>query len=250
MVTGIVQARMGSTRLPGKSLIDISGKPLLKHILDRMQKSSIMNGLVVATTTNTEDNAICQLCDKLNLAWFRGSADDVLDRYYQCAKAHNADIIVRITADNPFTDPEVADRIIEEILQDDELDYVSNTIRPTYPEGIDIEVFRFRALEKAWHEATSALDREHVTPYIWLHPNLFKLNNIEYKKNLSHMRWTLDTSDDLVMTRAVYKELYKKGNLFLMKDVLDLMEKPPEIEQLNANVERFSGRKKIIQEEG
>jgi len=250
MVTGIVQARMGSTRLPGKSLIDVSGKPLLKHILDRMQKSSIINELVVATTTNIEDNAICKLCDKLNVACFRGSVDDVLDRYYRCARAHKADIIVRITADDPFKDPEVSDRIIEEILQDDDLDYVSNTICPTYPEGLDIEVFRFRAIEKAWQEATSALDREHVTPYVWLHPNLFKLKNIEYKKNLSHMRWTLDTLEDLAMTRAVYKALYNEGSLFLMKDVLDLMERHPDIEELNANVERFSGHKKIIQEEG
>jgi len=215
-----------------------------------MQWSRNLENLVVATTTQREDDSISALCHGLNIACFRGSEIDVLDRYYQCAKAHNADIIVRITADDPFKDPEVADMIIEEILQDDELDYVSNTIHPTYPEGLDIEVFRFRALEKAWQVATSALDREHVTPFIWLHPNLFRLKNIEYRKNLSHMRWTLDTPDDLVMTRAVYKELYKEGSLFLMKDVLDLMEKHPEIEGLNANVERFSGHKKIIQEEG
>ena len=249
-IVGIVQARMGSTRLPGKTLIDICGKPFLHHILGRMQRSRKLENLVVATTTKREDDAICELCQGLNIVCFRGSEDDVLDRYYQCAKAHNADIIVRITADDPFKDPEVADRIIEEILQDDEVDYVSNTIRPTYPEGLDIEVFRFRALEKAWQEATSALDREHVTPYIWLHPNLFKLKNIEYEKNLSHMRWTLDTPEDLAMTKAVYNELYKEGSLFLMKDVLDLMEKHAEIEELNANVERFSGHKKIIQEEG
>ena len=147
-IVGIVQARMGSTRLPGKTLIDICGKPFLHHILGRMQRSRKLENLVVATTTKREDDVICELCHGLNIACFRGSEDDVLDRYYQCAKAHNANIIVRITADDPFKDPEVADRIIEEILQDDELDYVSNTIRPTYPEGLDIEVFRFRALER------------------------------------------------------------------------------------------------------
>ena len=241
---------MGSTRLPGKTLIDICGKPFLEHIVGRMQKSRKLDNLVVATTTKREDDAISELCHGLNIVCFRGSEGDVLDRYYQCAKAHNANIIVRITADDPFKDPEVADQIIEGILQDDELDYVSNTIRPTYPEGLDIEVFRFSALEKAWQEANSALDREHVTPYIWLHPNLFKLKNIEYEKNLSYMRWTLDTREDLAMIRAVYNELYKEGSLFLMKEVLDLLEEHPEIEQFNANVERFSGHKKIIQEEG
>ena len=249
-VIGIIQARMGSTRLPGKTLIDICGKPLLEHVLDRIQKSTKIDKIVIATTDNIEDKPIVDFSARRGISCFCGSEEDVLDRYYQCAKLYKGDIIVRITADDPFKDPEVADLIIEEILQDDKLDYVSNTIRLTYPEGLDIEVFRFRALEKAWQEATSVLDREHVTPYIWLHPNLFKLKNIEYKKNLSHMRWTLDTPDDLVMTKAVYKELYKKGGLFLMKDVLDLMEKHPEIEELNANVERFSGHKKIIQEEG
>ncbi len=249
-IVGIVQARMGSTRLPGKALIDICGKPFLHHILVRMQKSRKMDLLVVATTTKKEDDAICELCHGLGIGCFRGSENDVLDRYYQCTKAYEADVIVRITADDPFKDPEVADRIIGELLRDDELDYVSNTIRPTYPEGLDIEVFRFRALERAWQEATSTLDREHVTPYIWLHPDLFQLKNVEYEKNVSHMRWTLDTPEDLAMTRAVYRELYKEGQLFLMKDVLDLMQKYPEIEHLNAAVERFSGHKRIIEEEG
>jgi spore coat polysaccharide biosynthesis protein SpsF len=249
-IVGIVQARMGSTRLPGKTLIDICGRPFLYHILARMKWARKLDRLVVATTPKQEDDAICALCNGLEIACFRGSENDVLARFYQCAKAHDADIIVRITADDPFKDPEVADRIIWEIVQDDDLDYVSNTIHPTYPEGLDIEVFRFRALEKAWREAISALDREHVTPYIWLHPDLFKLKNVEYEKNLSYMRWTLDTQEDLAMARAVYEKLYKEDEIFLMEHVLNLMEKHPEIEQLNANVERFSGHKKIIEEEG
>lgn len=248
-VIGIVQARMGSTRLPGKTLIDICGKPLLEHILGRMQESRKMDKLIVATTGKMEDNPITELCSRLKIACFRGSEEDVLDRYYQCAKLYKADIIVRITADDPFKDPVVADRIIGEIIKND-LDYVSNTIHPSYPEGLDIEVFKFAVLEQAWREATTRLDREHVTPYLWLNPDKFKIKNIGYERNLSNMRWTLDTPEDLAFTREVYKILYVPGKLFLMQDILNLLEEHPEIQKLNANIERFSGYKKIIEEEG
>lgn len=248
-VIGIIQARMGSTRLPGKTLIDICGKPLLEHILDRIQKSTKIDEFVIATTDNIEDNSIINFSARMGISCFCGSEEDVLDRYYQCARLHKADIIVRITADDPFKDPIVVDRVVCEILGSN-YDYVSNTIHPTYPEGLDIEVFTFEALERSWREATTALDREHVTPYLWLHPDKFKIKNIEYEKNLSHMRWTLDTLEDLAFTREIYKKLYVPGKLFLMQDILNLLEENPEIQKLNANVERFSGHKKIIEEEG
>lgn len=248
-VIGIIQARMGSTRLPGKTLIDICGKPLLEHILDRVQKSPKIDKFVIATTDNIEDKLIVNFSARRGISCFCGSEEDVLDRYYQCAKLYKADIIVRITADDPFKDPVVTDRVIGEILESN-YDYVSNTIHPTYPEGLDIEVFTFEALEKTWREATTALDREHATPYMWLRPDIFKLKNIEYEKNLSYMRWTLDTPEDLAFTREVYNKLYMPGKLFLMQDILNLLEEHPEIQQINANVERFSGHKKIIEKEG
>jgi len=240
---------MGSTRLPGKTLIDICGKPLLEHILDRIQKCSEIDKFVIATTDNIEDNPIVNFSARRGISCFCGSEEDVLDRYYQCAKLYKADIIVRITADDPFKDPVVADRVIGEILRSD-YDYVSNTVHPTYPEGLDIEVFTFAVLERTWSEAATTLYREHVTPYIWLHPDKFRIKNIENEINLSRMRWTLDTPEDLAFTREVYKKLYVPGQLFLMQDILNLLEEHPEIQKLNANVERFSGHKKIIEEEG
>jgi spore coat polysaccharide biosynthesis protein SpsF len=248
-IVGIVQARMGSTRLPGKTLMDICGQPLLAHILGRVSHARHVHQLVVATTTAPVDDAIVSFCQQNGYAVFRGSENDVLDRFYQCARAHSADVIVRITADDPFKDPVVADRITEELLQND-YDYVSNTIQLTFPEGLDIEVFTFAALERAWNEATTASDREHVTPYLWLHPERFKLKNVEYEQNLSHLRWTLDTPADLAFTRAVYERLYQPDSIFLMTDMLRLLEQEPALLELNASVERFAGHKKIMQERG
>jgi len=244
-VIGILQARMGSTRLPGKTLIDICGKPLLEHILFRIGHSKLIDSMVVATTELPFDDPIAVLCQRLNIKCFRGAEKDVLDRYYQCARTYGAEVIVRITADDPFKDPVVMDQIIAESLAGG-YDYVSNTIRPTFPEGLDVEVLTFRALERAWHEATTAADREHVTPYVWLHPDLFRLKNVEYVRDLSHLRWTLDTPEDLAFIRAVYERLYRLGSLFLMSDVLHLLEEQPALLELNANLERFAGHKKIM----
>ena len=246
-IVAILQARMGSTRLPGKTITEICETPLLQHIIERMKYSTLINDLVVATTESKEDDVIIDLCHKLKIKSFRGSERDVLDRFYRCAKKYNADFIIRITADDPFKDPVVVDRIIGEILEG-EYDYVSNTIHPTYPEGLDVEVFTFEALGQAWRESSTTLHREHVTPYMWLNPNKFKIKNIKNERNLSNMRWTLDTPEDLAFTKAVYEELYVPGKLFLMKDVLTLLKKHPQLTQINADIEQFAGQKRIMEE--
>lgn len=245
-VIAIIQARMGSTRLPGKTLVEICGKPLLEHIVERVRYSRLIKEIVVATTTKQEDNVIIDLCTKMRVKSFRGSEDDVLDRFYQCVKRFEADIIVRITADDPFKDPEVIDKAIEAILDNDKLNYVSNTIRPTYPEGIDVEVFTFGTLEKAWKEAREPTEREHVTPYIWNNPDIFKVLNMENDVDLSYMRWTLDTKEDLEFTRAIYKRLYRPNEIFLMKDILEVLAREPELKEINSGVERFAGYKKSM----
>lgn len=247
-IVAIIQARMSSTRLPGKILIDIAGKPLLAHVINRVSKSKLVKNIVLATTSNPADQVLVDFAKKNSIDYFVGSEDDVLDRFYHAAKRFKAEIIVRITPDDPFKDPEVMDKIIEIMLQCD-YDYVSNTIKPTYPEGLDIEVFNFKALEKAWLNAKKSSEREHVTPYIWNHPELFKLYNVENDADLSSMRWTLDTPDDLKFTKAVYERLYMPERIFLKKDILALLDQEPELKKINAGIERCAGYKKSLEKE-
>jgi spore coat polysaccharide biosynthesis protein SpsF len=248
-VIGIIQARMGSTRLPGKTLTDILGKPLLQHVIERVQHSEIINKIVVATTNKRDDDAIIELCHRINIESYRGRESDVLDRFYQCAKNFKANMIIRVTADDPFKDPEIIDKAITELISDKSLHYVSNTIEPTYPEGIDIEAFTFNALEKAWRDATTQSDREHVTPYIWRHPKIFKLKNIKNVVDISDLRWTLDTLEDLKFTLEVYRRLYKPDRLFLMNDILSLLNQEPALSEINSGIERNAGYIKSMLEE-
>lgn len=241
MITAIVQARMGSTRLPGKVLLDIQGKPLLEHVIDRVSASKLINQLVIATTSKEKDKAIIDFAQRRGIAYYVGSEDDVLDRFYQTAKIYRVKTIVRITPDDPFKDAEVIDKVVGYYLnRKKSVDYASNTIKPTYPEGLDVEVFSAEALGKAWKEAKKSSEREHVTPYIWNHPEIFRLANIENNENLSHLRWTLDTEADLRFTREIYARLYH-GQVFLMKDILALLRAEPELAQINQGIARNAG---------
>jgi len=234
VIAAIVQARIGSTRLPGKVLMELSGKLVLEHIINRVKRSRLIDKIVVATTDKEENKAIIVLANKCNVASFAGNETDVLDRYYQAAREYQADTIVRITADDPFKDPEVIDRVIGCYLEHNgRIDYVSNTIKPTYPLGLDVEVFSFSAMERAWKETGEPYHREHVTTYIWGNPGKFRLENVAHDKNLSFLHWTLDTEDDLKFAREVYAALYREGEVFLMKDILDLLEKAPELRRFN-----------------
>ena len=248
-IVAIIQARMGSTRLPGKVLLEIMGKPLLAHIVDRISESKLVNSsIILATTTNPADHVLVDFANENHLECFVGSEEDVLDRFYQAAKRSGADIIVRITADDPFKDPKIMDEIIQ-IMLDGDFDYVSNTIKPTYPEGLDIEVFSFDSLEKAWKYGKKPSEREHVTPYIWNHPEIFKLHNVEHGIDLSSMRWTLDTNDDFEFTKIIYENLYAQGKIFRMNDILNLLTNKPDIQKINAGIERSAGYKKSLWEE-
>jgi len=249
MIAAIVQARAGSTRLPSKVLIDIAGKPLLEHIIDRLRLSRLIDKIIIATTTKERDRVILEIAQSWGIESYAGSEEDVLDRFYQAAKIYGAGTIVRITPDDPFKDPEVIDTVIIYYLKHkDNLDYVSNTIKPTYPEGLDVEVFSYKALEKAWKEANSPSEREHVTPYIWNHPEIFRLSNIENDVDLSHLRWTLDTEADLKFTREIYARLYH-GQVFLMKDILALLRAEPELSLINQGITRGAGYLKSLEQE-
>lgn len=244
-VVAIVQVRMGSTRLPGKSLRPIVGKPLLLHIIDRIRSSRTIHDIVVATTTLPEDRAIVDLCRDHGVQVFTGSAEDVLDRFYRAALEARAQVIVRITGDDPFKDSVLVDRIVRHILDNPELDYVSNTLKPTCPEGLDVEAFTFHALETAWQNAKLRSEREHVTPYIWKNTRKFRIENIECSEDLSGMRWTVDYEEDLKFAEEVYGRLYH-GNVFLMEDILALLREHPEIMKLNSGIRRNEGYLKSL----
>jgi spore coat polysaccharide biosynthesis protein SpsF len=233
-----MQARVGSTRLPGKVLKKICGKTVLEHGVDRLKRVNNIDKIVIATTVLEKDNAIVEEAERLKISCFRGSEEDVLSRYFYAAKEHNADIIVRVTSDCPLIDSEVTEKIIQYYLDNvEKYDYVSNTIDRTYPRGLDTEVFGFRVLERAFNEAKSVRDREHVTPYIWDNPCKFKL--VQYKNDVdfSELRWTLDTVDDLKLIEEIYSYLfYQNGNKFGMKDILNLYITNPMLKGINANI--------------
>jgi spore coat polysaccharide biosynthesis protein SpsF len=239
---------MGSSRLPGKTLASISGQPLLGHIIDRVRACTLIDSVMVATTTLEEDSVLAKFAVSKGASVYRGSSHDVLDRYYQAALQAGAACVVRITADDPFKDPDVIACIVSALKAEQAVDYSSNTLDPTYPEGLDAEAFTFFALQRTWREAHLSSEREHVTPYIWSHPELFRITQVRHDRDLSHMRWTLDYPEDLQFTREVYSRLYS-GQVFRMGEILTLLEKEPRLSQINTGFVRNAGYKKSIQAE-
>jgi len=221
-IVAIIQARMGSSRFKGKILKKIYDKSLLEHIIERVKESTLLNSIVVATTQNKDDDVLIDLLKKNNILYFRGSESNVLERYYLSAIEYKADIIVRITADDPFKDPIIIDKAIQIIL-DYNYDFVSNAIHPTYPEGIDVEVFTFDSLEKAYKASTLNSEKEHVTPYMEKNPLIFKTHNFEHNQNLSGLRWTIDYEKDYLYAKKIYHKLYPLKKIFLMNDILNLI---------------------------
>jgi spore coat polysaccharide biosynthesis protein SpsF len=237
----ILQARMGSSRLPGKSLQDLAGRPLLAHVIARARAIDGIDRVVVATTTDPRDEAIEALAQAEGVAAFRGSEDDVLDRFYGAAKTHGGDVIMRLTADCPVLDPRVSGMVLKRFMQGD-VDYAGIGSPPTYPDGLDTEVFSIVALERAWREATLPSEREHVTPYIWKHPDEFRLVNLTHDPDLSAHRWTVDTAEDLAFVRAVYGHLYDPNAApFGMDAVLALLAREPRLRDMNRGIERNEG---------
>ena len=232
-VVAIVQARMGSTRLPGKVLADIHGQPMLRWLLDRIQSIQEIDEILIATTKNNEDDVLERWVRVEHVACFRGSENDVLDRFFRCAEGRAADIIVRVTADDPLKDPGVIRQAVAMVRDNPEVDYCSNSLNPTYPEGLDIEVFRYGALMRAHQEAELSSEREHVTPYIWKNPKKFKLASLEFGRDLSHWRWTVDKPADLAFVRAVYGE-FKDRPLVPFMDIVSFLEQNPHIAEINA----------------
>lgn len=249
-IVGIVQARLGSTRLPGKVLLPIQDRPLIRHVVERCTASKRIDRMVVATTKEPEDDSLAQyISSELKVEVFRGATDDVLARFVDAAKQSNADIIVRITADDPLKDREIIDLAVDAMLADSALDYCSNTLVPSFPEGLDIEVFRASALERAGREAELASEREHVTPYIWKNQHRFCCRNLLHSEDLSGMRLTVDKPTDLELMRIIFAELGGRDNLFSWRDVIALLKRSPELIEINAGTIRNEGYLRSVQEQ-
>ncbi|MFH1202762.1 MAG: glycosyltransferase family protein [Candidatus Omnitrophota bacterium] len=235
----IVQARMGSTRLPGKVLKHILGKPMLWYLIERLKKSQFSFEIIIATTAKKADLPILKLAAGCKVKTFIGSENDVLDRYYQAAKKNKLDVVVRICSDCPFLSARIVDRVIRYYFKHKKtLDYVSNFLIPSYPVGLGVEVFTMQALQRCWKAADKAYQREHVTAYIYEHPDLFRLGNVKYSRDLSGLRLTVDTRQDLQFTRQVYKRLYKKINNFSIENISNLLEKELWIHRINKDVKQ------------
>jgi len=235
--TAIIQARMGSTRLPGKIFLPLAGRPLLAHAVERVARAQSIDEIVVATTTAPADARIAQWAHAKGLRVHRGSEEDVLARYYSAATRFNARHIVRITADDPFKDPEVIDGVVA-LYTSGSFDFAYNNKPPSFPEGLDVEVFSLKALAAAFQETCDPYDREHVTPYLYNHPDRFQQANLAYPEDISHLRWTIDTTLDYRMATEVYTNLDKGGNPFLMQDILLFLKHNPQVAEINRHVAR------------
>ena len=235
-VVAIIQARMGSTRLPGKVLQDIEDETMLARVVQRVRRATLINELLIATTDNPVDDTIVKECRKCSVPVFRGDENDVLDRYFRATQLTKAEAIVRITSDCPLIDPEVTDKTVRTFL-DEKPDYASNCMVRTYPRGLDTEVIAVKALERAWRVASKPYERAHVTPYIFEHPKEFKLVSVTGADDFSGHRWTVDTPEDLAFVRAIYSRLKGQEN-FRGPDVLKLLENEPELLEINRSVEQ------------
>jgi spore coat polysaccharide biosynthesis protein SpsF len=237
MVTAIIQARVSSTRFPNKVFADLCGMPLIWHVVNRLKWSKKIEKLVLATSENKADDILEKWANKNGVIVFRGNENDVLNRYYSAAVFSNASTIVRVTADDPFKDPEVIDQVID-VYQIGQLDFAYNNNPPSYPEGLDTEVFSFSALKQAEENSKDPFEREHVTQYFYRNPSMFKQKNVSYKEDISYLRWTIDTEKDYEMVKSIYNGLYKDGAIFLLKDILEYLKQNPGIERLNMDVKR------------
>jgi spore coat polysaccharide biosynthesis protein SpsF len=233
---------MGSTRLPGKVMKLLGGTTVLAHVIHRVKACPLVDEVLVATTELSRDDVIANAAPECGAAVFRGSEEDVLSRYYGAALSSKAEVVVRVTSDCPLFDPGVLTHLLTRFFEansgPEHLDYLTNTLVETFPRGLDAEVFTFQALEQAARDAKKAYEREHVTPYLHQHPELFRLENFRSRENLSHHRWTLDTEEDFALISAIYTALYRPGQIFTTDAVLAFLDSNPGLLKLNAHVQQ------------
>ena len=236
-IVAIIQARMGSSRLPGKVMMDLAGEPMLVRVVNRVRRATRVDEVVVATTINPHDDRIVGLCGDRGWPVFRGSEEDVLDRYYHAAVAHSADAVVRITSDCPLIDPDIINAVVAEFLAHyPDIDYVSTGINRSYPRGLDTSIMSFSALQRAWTEDTNPAWREHVTQYIIRNPDLFRIRGVQNDVDYSHMRWTVDTPEDLAFVHRIYDHF--QSDDFNWKEVISLLQHNPEWLDINRHIQQ------------
>jgi spore coat polysaccharide biosynthesis protein SpsF len=239
-VVTVIQARCSSTRLPGKILLPLAGAPLLARMVERVRAAPRVGEVVVATTVDSADEATEELCRKHDIACYRGHATDLLDRHLRCAASRNAEVVLKIPSDCPLIDPAVIDRVIERYFAS-EVDFASNLHPASYPDGQDVEVVALPALERAWAEASHDFEREHTTPYIWEHPEKFRLLNVAWETgqdlSMSH-RLTIDYREDYELIRLIYENLFAQNPLFGLAEIMELLDRKPELRAINA---RYAG---------
>jgi len=236
-IVTIIQARTGSSRLPGKVMLPLEGKALILRMYERVALSKFSGKIVVAITDDFSDDELFQLLKQNNIETYRGNSTDLLDRHYQAAKKFRADHVVKIPSDCPLIDANIIDNVIYYYLENlNRFDFVSNLHPPTYPDGNDVEIMSFKTLENAWINAKKDFEREHTTPYIWENLNLFRIGNIVWESGLDYSmthRFTIDYKEDYEFIKKVYDELYEKNCQFGLDEILDLLERKPEIVKIN-----------------
>jgi len=243
MIVAILQARMTSSRLPGKVLKPILGRPMLEYQIERLRRVHRIDRIVVATSTDASDGPIATLCDHLGIDCFRGSLDDVLDRFYRAAIAFHATEIVRLTGDCPLVDPALIDHLIAFHL-DGDFDYSTLSLEPTFPHGLDAEIFTFPALERAWGEAELPSEREHVTLYLYKHARGVRIGSVTQEEDQSGIRLTVDHPEDFEVVRRIFEALYPKNPTFGLGDVVAFLDAHPDVATLNAQHYRHEGLNK------
>lgn len=237
--TIIIQARIGSKRFPRKVISKIQGEYMISHIINRTKCVKAVNQIILATTKKDEDKILLDIAKNQNIFSFAGDEKDVLKRYFLAAEKFNADPIIRITGDCPLCDPKIIQKLIK-IFNEKKIDYVSNRIIPTFPDGLDVEIFSFKALKKAEKEAKLQSEREHVTPYIYNNKKKFSIFNVKNKKDLSLFRWTVDEKKDLVFVKKIFEAMEPK-KIFFMKDVEKVLKENPEFIKINNHISRDEG---------
>ena len=244
----ISQARYASTRLPGKVLLTIRNKPLLWYLLKRLELVKTPNLIIIATSTSDSNKPLMDYLRELKINYYAGDEIDVLDRFYQTAKHYNGEIIVRITADCPLMDSTLIDRGLEIFLKNN-FDYLSNVHPPTFPDGYDIEIFTFKALETSWKNAKLNSEREHVTPFIYNNPKIFSIENFQNDKDISNIRLTVDTKKDFILISKIIENFHDRWTKFDLKDVITFINQNPHLLKINAQYERNEGYFKSLKED-
>lgn len=245
MITAIIQARMGATRLPGKVLKTVQGKTLLAHLIERVRRASTVSRIIIATTDTVKDDPVVLHAKEIGVEFFRGSEEDVLARYYGAAHTYAAVHIARITADCPLMDHRIVDLVAKEYLEK-KPDYAANINPPTFPDGMDIEIFSMEALTRAHRNARLCSEREHVTPYIRNHPELFSVINIESKTPFPDIRLTVDHPEDFALVQQVYDALYPENPDFSLEAIAEFLSRHPELARLNNFIPSNEGMLKSL----